>query len=341
MGLHRVGILSGPLWSSWELDSMSLEGPFQLGIFCNFLTHRVMNTCCWGAWLRSAARCPRPSSPAILNLLGPFSGDHGPQGNAGQANRLARGRLVSGQWKHSSDQNLETRQLKKTITRQCFGIKGPKHNNVLAVVLQEGSRVPNLLLCLLFLFKVNRFMNTWFVRQSKKDDLDVYSINSSQRKMAMCPCKPISTKRLAEGTIHVFKISQWHNMAFGVFFKWLFWIISRFSELSVGITSSYLLQWNWSTKKKNPLQNREQKPSRSEKETGGVAVILRQEKVPKELGKWKEEETLRHCSRVWDQQSAWGLQPDAAGAGKSCESKELGGGPGRSTVPGMSLYMAN
>jgi len=135
-------------------------GPFQLGIFCDFLTRGVMNTYCRGVWLCSAVRCPRPSSPATINLLGPLSGDHGSQGNAGQANRLARGRLVSGQWEHSSDQNLETRQLKKTITRQCFGIKGPKHNNVLDVVLQEGSHVPNLLLCLLFLFKVNRFMNT-------------------------------------------------------------------------------------------------------------------------------------------------------------------------------------
>ena len=33
---HRVWILSDPVWS-WELDSMILVGPFQLGMFCDLL----------------------------------------------------------------------------------------------------------------------------------------------------------------------------------------------------------------------------------------------------------------------------------------------------------------
>lgn len=106
-------------------------------------------------------------------------------------------------------------------------------------------------------------------------------------------------------------------------FKCLFWIISRFSELSVGITSSYHLQWNWTTKKKNPLQNREQKTLRSEKETVGVAEILRQAKSPWGIGKmegrrnfkalqqsvrpavWLGTAARRSWEELWEQR-AWG-----------------------------------
>lgn len=80
--------------------------------------------------------------------------------------------MAFGWWEHFSDQNLETRRLEKTITRALQN-KGQQHNGVLAVVLQVGSRVPNLLLCLLVLFKVNRFMSVLYVWQNKKDDLNV------------------------------------------------------------------------------------------------------------------------------------------------------------------------
>lgn len=52
--------------------------------------------------------------------------------------------MSSGWWEYSSDQNLETRQLTETITRQSFRVKGTKQSSVLAVVLQVGLPTSNL-----------------------------------------------------------------------------------------------------------------------------------------------------------------------------------------------------
>lgn len=75
---------------------------------------------------------------------GLFYLDREPQGNVIPAKRSAGDRMSSGWWEYSSDQNLETRQLTETITRQSFRVKGTKQSSVLAVVLQVGLPMPNL-----------------------------------------------------------------------------------------------------------------------------------------------------------------------------------------------------